>query len=135
MNVNRKDFYFIWVKLKNRKAKLMQRVKVSLAKYVDMFRHDCSYNIRYILTNTKPHIFRIPKNKNILNTPSRCSSFSFSIKAISNLNCLQGEVRKMKDIKFWVSNMSRTYIRDSLKPANLVSILTYQNHFNFSVIQ
>ena len=28
-----------------------------------MFHHDCSYNIRYILINTKPHIFRIPKNE------------------------------------------------------------------------
>ena len=35
MKVNRKDIYFIWMKLKNRKVELVhQRVKVSLAKYV-----------------------------------------------------------------------------------------------------
>ena len=42
------------MKLKNRKAALIQQVKISSAKYVDMFRHDCSYNIRFIFTNTKP---------------------------------------------------------------------------------
>ena len=43
MKVNRKDFYFIWVKLKNRKVELVhQRFKKSLANYVDIFRHDCS---------------------------------------------------------------------------------------------
>ena len=36
MKVNRKDIYFIWDKLKNSKAELMERVKVSLAKYLDM---------------------------------------------------------------------------------------------------
>ena len=75
--------YFIWVKMKNRKAELIQGVKVSLAKYVDMFRHDCSCNIRFIFTNTKPHIFRISRNQNILNTPWRCLSFSFSSEGIS----------------------------------------------------
>ena len=70
MKVNRKDIYFIWVKLKNRKVELMEQVKVSLAKYVDKFRHDCRSNIKYILTNTKPHMFRIAKDKIILNTPS-----------------------------------------------------------------
>ena len=80
MKVNRKDIYFIWVKLKNRKAELVhQQVKVSLAKYIDMFCHDCGYNMRFIFTNTKPHI---------LNTPSRSLSFSFSIKGLSNLDFL-----------------------------------------------
>ena len=65
MKVNRKVVQFIWVKLKNRKAELIQRVKISLAKYVDMFRHNCSYSVRFIFTNTKPHIFRIPKNQKI----------------------------------------------------------------------
>ena len=42
MKVNRKDIYSIWVKLKNGKAELFhQRVKLSLAKHVDVFRHDC----------------------------------------------------------------------------------------------
>ena len=54
IKLNRKDIYFIWMKLKNRKAALIQQVKISSAKYVDMFRHDCSYNIRFIFTNTKP---------------------------------------------------------------------------------
>ena len=97
MKVNRKYIYFIWVKLKNRKAELVhQRVKVTLAKYVDVFRHDCSYNLRLIFTDTKPHIFKIPKNQNILNTPSRCLNFNSSIESLSNLNCLQGKVRKSR---------------------------------------
>ena len=50
--------------------------------------NDCSYNIRAIFKNTKPHIFRIPKNQNITNTPSKCSDFSLSVKGLSNLNCL-----------------------------------------------
>ena len=95
MKVNRKDIYFIWVKFRNRTAEIVnQRVKVSLAKYLDVFRHDCSSNLRFIFTDTKPHIFRSPKNENILNTPSRCVSFSFSIDGLSNINCLQGKVRK-----------------------------------------
>ena len=81
------------MKLKNRKAELIQRVKVSLAKYVDMFRRDCSYNIRFIFTNTKANVFRIQKNQSIPNTPL---SFSFSIEGLSNLNCLQGKVRKCR---------------------------------------
>ena len=74
------------MKLKNRKAELVhQRVKVC-SRY--------SYNIKFIFTDTKPYIFRIPKNRNILNTPSKSVSFSFSIEGLSNLNCLQGKVRK-----------------------------------------
>ena len=57
------------MKLKNRRAEFIQLVKVSLAKYVDMFCHDCSYNIRFIFTNTKLNVFRIQKNQNIPNTP------------------------------------------------------------------
>ena len=84
MKVNRKVVYFIWVKLKNRKAELIQQVKIHLAKYVDMFRHNCSYSVRFIFTNTKSHIFRIPKNQKIPNTPSKCLSFSFSVEGLFN---------------------------------------------------
>ena len=56
--------------------------------------NDCSYNIRAIFKNTKPHIFRIPKNQNITNTPSKCSDFSLSVKGLSNLNCLKERVGK-----------------------------------------
>ena len=62
LNVNRKGVYFIWVRLKSRKAELKQRVKVNLANYVGMFFDDCIYNIRSVLTNTKARIFRFPKN-------------------------------------------------------------------------
>ena len=60
--VNKKDIYLIWVRLKSRKLELKQCVKVSLAKYVGMLGLDCSYNIRFIITITKPHIFRISEN-------------------------------------------------------------------------
>ena len=53
------------MRLKNRKAELKQRVKVSLEKYVGMFRHYCRYNIRFIFTNIKLAIFKIPKNQSI----------------------------------------------------------------------
>ena len=84
LNVNRKGIYFIWMRLKSRRAELKQRVKVRLAKYVGMitFRHDCSFNKRFITTNTKPRIFRIPKNQNVANPPSRRFSFCFSIEAL-----------------------------------------------------
>ena len=59
------------MRLKSRKAELKQRVKVSLEKYVGMFRHDCRCNRRFIFTNTKPDIFGIPKNQRILHTPLR----------------------------------------------------------------
>ena len=52
--VKTKDIYFIWVRLKSRKAELKQQVKTSLAKYVTMFRHDCSYNIK-ICFQTQNH--------------------------------------------------------------------------------
>ena len=39
-------------------------------------------------SNTKPHMFRIPKNQGIPNTPLTCLNFSFSIKGLSKLNCL-----------------------------------------------
>ena len=80
--------------LKSRKAELKQKVKVSLAKYVEMLQHDSSYNIRIIFTNTQLHIFRISKNQNISNNPTRCLNFSFFVKELSNLNCLQGRVGK-----------------------------------------
>ena len=62
LNVNRKGIYFIWVRLKSRKAELKQRVKVNLANYVGMFFDDCIYNIRSVFTNAKARIFRFPKN-------------------------------------------------------------------------
>ena len=63
VNTN-KGTYFIWVIIKSRKAEL-KRVNVSLARYVGLIRHDGSYNVRFILTNTKPRIFRIRKNQSI----------------------------------------------------------------------
>ena len=44
-----------------------------------MFCHDCSYNTRFIFKNKKPHIFRIPKNQNITNTPSKCLNFQLKL--------------------------------------------------------
>ena len=94
LKVDRKGIYFIWVRLKSRKAKLIQQVKVSLAKYGGMFLHNGSYNTKFIFTNTKPHIFKIPKNQFIPNTQLRCSSFSFSVQGFSNLYCFVREGRK-----------------------------------------
>ena len=61
------------MRLKIRKAELKQQVRVSLGKYVGMFRHDCRYNKRFIFKFTKSGIFRIPKNQNVPNTTSRAS--------------------------------------------------------------
>ena len=79
LHVRRKGTHYIWVRLESRKAELKQQVKLSLAKYFGLFCHDCRYNIRFIFTNTKPHNYRIPKNQNIPNTPSRCLNFGFLI--------------------------------------------------------
>ena len=57
LNINRKDIYFIWFKFKNRKPELKQQVKVSLAKYVGMFCHDCSNNMGFIFTRHKAMSF------------------------------------------------------------------------------
>ena len=81
LNINRKSIYFIWTRLKNRKAELKQKIEVSLAKYIGVFCYDCSCNTRFNFTNTKPYIFRIPKNQNIPNIPSRCLNFSFFIRS------------------------------------------------------
>ena len=79
------------MRLQNGKAELKQRVKSNITKYAGMFRDDCSCNKRFILTqNTKPSIFRIPKNQSISNTPSRCLNFRFSVKGLSNSDCLKG---------------------------------------------
>ena len=59
LKVNRKGMYYIWMRLKSRKVELKQRVKVSLEKYVGMFRHDCRYNIKFIFTDTKPDISKV----------------------------------------------------------------------------
>ena len=48
------------MRLKSRKTELKQRVKVSYAINIGMFPHDRGYNIRFIFTNTKSHLFRIP---------------------------------------------------------------------------
>ena len=66
------------MRLKSRKAELKQWNKVSLAKYIAIFRHGCSYDIRFIFKNAKPIIFRIPKNQNITNTPLTSMSKVFS---------------------------------------------------------
>ena len=68
-NVNREGIYFIWLRLKNRKAELKQQVKVSLAKYVGMFRHDRSYKIRFIFIKTKPSILEFQRIKTIETLP------------------------------------------------------------------
>ena len=67
LKVNRKGMYYIWMRLKSRKVELKQRVKVSLEKYVGMFRHDCRYNIKFIFADTKPDISKVP----ILASPSK----------------------------------------------------------------
>ena len=59
--------YYIWMRLKSRKVELKQRVKVSLEKYVGMFRHDCRYYIKFIFADTKPDISKVP----ILASPSK----------------------------------------------------------------
>ena len=87
LNINRKGIYFIWVRFKSRKAELKQH-NVSLAICVDRFCQDCSYNIRLIFTNTISHIFRIPRDQSIPNTPSSCLKFSFFVEGLFNLNCL-----------------------------------------------
>ena len=58
-----------------------------------MFCHDCSYNMRFIFTNTKAPI-EFYKVKNIPNTPSKHLKFSFSVKGLSNLTCLRERVGK-----------------------------------------
>ena len=88
LNVNRRGTFLIWVRLKIRKAELKQWVKVNLAKYVCTFLRDCRYNI-FFFTNTKPHIFLIPKNQNIPKTPLMFLNFNFFVEGLSNLNCLQ----------------------------------------------
>ena len=40
-------------------------------------------------SQTKPHIFEIPKNQYSPNTSSGCLKFSFSVEGLLNLNCLQ----------------------------------------------
>ena len=86
-------YWFHWTRLKSRKAKLKQRIEVGLAKYVGVFCYDCSCNTRFNFTNTKPHIFRIPKNQNIPNIPSRCLNFSFFIRSFQ-LDLFAREGRK-----------------------------------------
>ena len=76
------------MRFKSRKAELKQH-NVSLAICVGRFCQDCSYNIRLIFTNTKSHIFRIPRDQSIPNTPSSCLKFSFFVEGLFNLNCLQ----------------------------------------------
>ena len=96
LDVNRKGTYFIWVWSKTKRVELKQRVKVSLAKYTGMFHRDCSYNIKFIFTDTKPHICRIPNNQSIPNNPLRCLNFSSPTKGLS----IPREIRKKCDKKF-----------------------------------
>ena len=67
--------------LKSRKAELKQRGKLSLAKYAGMI----VATIRYIFTNTKPRIFRIPKKKGTRNTPSRRSNHNYKFRNYKNI--------------------------------------------------
>ena len=42
-----KGVCFIWMRLKCRKAKLKQRVKVSLSTMLALFHAECTYNVRF----------------------------------------------------------------------------------------
>ena len=41
--------------------------------------------------------FRIPKNKNIPNTPSRCLNFSFSVECLFNFDFLRDTIRESQE--------------------------------------
>ena len=71
-------------------------VESTPGQHISMLQHDCSYNIRFIFRNAKPCIFQIPKNHSISNTPLGCLNFSFSLKGLFSLNCLQERVGKSR---------------------------------------
>ena len=78
-----------------------------LAKYVHIFGHDCSYNVRFIFTNTTPHIFRISKN-----------CFIKMFKASKQLHCrliletpVKLKITRWKDIKHEKKNVILGYSR------------------------
>ena len=71
----------LFVKISSRemlKKKFAKINSLKVAKYVGMFRLDCSCSIMFIFTNAKPRISRIPNNQNIPNTPLWCLSVCFS---------------------------------------------------------
>ena len=79
------------MRLEGRKAELKQRIKVGLAKYVDMFPLDCSNSIRFFFTS----FCRTPKNQNIAKTPSKCLNFNYLLEGLSHLNFFRGKVGKI----------------------------------------
>ena len=61
------------MRLKSRKAELKEQVKVSLGKIACFV--IIVATIQNLFSNTKPRIFRIPKNQNIPNIPFRVFKF------------------------------------------------------------
>ena len=55
-----------------------------------MFRHDCSYSIRHILTNTKPLIFKILKNQSIPKLHRGALILAFPSRVIPTLIACKG---------------------------------------------
>ena len=82
------------MRLKSKKAELKQRIKVSLAKYVGMFRRDFSNSIRFFFHKHKTSFCRTPKNQNTAKTPSRYSNFNL-LEGLSHLNYFRGKVGKI----------------------------------------
>ena len=111
LDVKRKGTYFIWVWSKTRRVELKQWVKVSFAKYVGMFHRDCSYNSKFIFTDTKLHVCRIPNNQSIPNTPSRCLNFSFPTEGLS----IAREIRKICDKKLHCRLILETIFKIKMK--------------------
>ena len=83
------------MRLESRKAELKQRIKVSLAKNVDMYPLDCSNSIRFFFRKHKISFCRTPKNQNIEKTPSKCLNFNYLLKGLSRLNFFRGKVGKI----------------------------------------
>ena len=65
LNIHRKGIYLIWLRLYSRKFELKQQVKVSLAKHTRMFCHDCSYNIRFIFTNSTTYFWNSKESRQL----------------------------------------------------------------------
>ena len=84
LDVNRKGIYFIWVRLKNRKAELEKLVKVNLAKHAGMFCREITATIKDLSSQTENYLFlEFQRIKKLPNTPLRCLNFSFSIQSHS----------------------------------------------------
>ena len=107
--VDRKGIFFNLMRLIKNKAELKHQVQVSLLNMLTCFVITVATRyIRFFLTNTKPHIFRIPKNQGIPNIQFRCLNFSFSIKGLSNLNYFAREGRK-KPVNSSIVDYCRNY--------------------------